>query len=452
MLDFNKFPHALESDYLEFEINETIPIYQGEFTLIVNDTDQFNFKGALTWDWLPSPMIKFFGESVHNRDSIFHNLFDDVKKNEIMINIPNHIEGEVIISKFSSNTDSINIAGQIFNIKKQQSEKVYFVKCGIVNFLNTYGDIVKYKEGGIRNRIKININEWDIIIDKRPDYSEKSINEKLKNTGGYVITHLCQINRLDGQSFETKDIANLEKALYWTLSFASGRYVGICFLEGYDDNNKIVWKRYQTPIIDKWKYKKTWFPSTDGQSLQKILPQIYNKMQDEYWTNILTNTLSWYLECQSDGIVENKIVANQIALETLAWTYLVEEKGLYRESEYKSMWTSKKYRLFFEYIGIDDSIPNEFPYLDISKRLNLNDSAFLLTEYRNNIVHPKKKSKFNSLPSDFGFYVLRLGLHYLELSILFILNYEGRYVSQLHFGWDKTYDFVPWYENKSQAE
>ncbi|MFD0680658.1 MULTISPECIES: hypothetical protein [unclassified Paenibacillus] len=448
MLDFEKFPKVLESDYLKFNINETIPIYQGEFTLNVNDAEYFNFIGELSLEWLPNPNIKFFGEPILKKDANFHKLFNNSEKNKIKLKIPNHIEDEVFISEFSIITGSI--AGNVFNIIEQQSTKVSYINCGIVNFLNTYGDIVKYKQSGIRSRNKININEWDIIIDKRPDYSEKKINEKLKNTGGYAITHLCQIKRLDGEMFDTKDIASLEKALYWTLSFASGRHVGICLLEGYFDN-KIVWKRYETPIIDEWKYRKTWFPINDGQSLQRILPQIYSKLQDEYWSNVLTHTLSWYLECQSDGIIEHKIVSSQVALETLAWSYLVEDRKILKEHEYKDMRASDIFRLFFKQFCEESSIPIDFPYLDDIKRLNYSESAHLLTDYRNNIVHPKKKRKFNSLQSDFSFYVLRLGLHFLELSLLFILKYEGKYVDQLYFGWDKTYDFVPWNGNKSQA-
>ncbi|MBW7453310.1 hypothetical protein ACFOLF_06205 [Paenibacillus sepulcri] len=444
------YDQALEADYLKFDVNEAIPIYQGDIVLVMNDSEQFDFKGEIRLDWLPSPTIKFFGETNHRHDEIF-SLFSNLEKNKIKFALPNYIKCDVIISKFSSNSDGMKIEGEITNIMVQPSKKVFYIKCGIANFLNTYGEIVQYKGMGLRNRIKININEWEVIIDKRPDYSEKKINEKLKNTGGYGITHLCLIKRHDGQAFEANNILELEKALYWTLSFACGRRVGIVLLEGYN-KNEVVWCKYQTPIIDKWKYRKTWFPNNEWETISKILPSIYSKLQDKYWRVVLTNTLSWYLECQSDGIIDNKIVSNQVALETLAWAYLVEDTRILKEHEYKDMRASDIFRVFFKQFCEDTAIPNEFPYLEDIRRLKYSESSHLLADFRNNIVHPKKRKKFHSLQSDFSFYILKLGLHYLELSLLFIMKYDGKYVSQLYFGWDKAYESVPWNENKSHIE
>lgn len=449
-----EFDNILEGDYLEYEVNESIPIYTGEFILIVNEEEKHSFIGEVSLNWLPSPMLRLIGASIHSHSDAFHNL-GNLEQNKVKIKISDYIEGEVVISEFRHNVSgSINIKGEILSsILTKQSKKVSYINCGITNLINTYGgEIVKYKAGGVRNRFKLSIDGWDITIDKRPDYKEKKIYETLKITGGYAITHLCQIRREDGQAFETSGISDLEEALHWALSFVTGRHVGICYLEGSQENGEVVWRRYQTPSIDKWRYKKTWFPSMDGKALSEIFQLIYIKLQDVYWKKVLSNVFSWYLECHSDGIIENKIVSNQIALETLAWSYLVEDKGILQEQEYNKKRASDIFRLFFQQFILNTTIPSNFPYLEEVQKLNYYDSAHLITDYRNNVVHPKKKVKFQPLPNDFSFFVLRLGLHYVELGLLFIMGYKGKYLNQLYFGWDGIYDIVPWSENKLNAE
>ncbi|NQX58554.1 hypothetical protein [Paenibacillus qinlingensis] len=443
-----EFDNILEANYLEYEVNESILIYSGEFILIVNDEKEHSFIGEVSLNWLPSPMLRLNGASIHSHND-FHNT-DNMEQNKAKIKISDYFVEDVFISGISHNlSGSINIKGEILSsILKKQSKKVAYIKCGITNLINTFGgENVKYKEGGVRNRFNISIDGWNITIDKRPDYKEKRIYETLKSTGGYAITHLCQIKREDGQAFETKGISDLEEALHWALSFVTGRHVGICYLEGYDENGEVIWKKYQTPSIDKWRYRKTWFPAMDDKALSEIFQLIYTKLQDVYWKKVLTNVFSWYLECHSEGIIENKIVSNQIALETLAWSYLVEEKGILQEQEYSKKRASDIFRLFIQQFIINTTIPSNFPYLEEVRKLNYFDSAHLITDFRNNVVHPKKKVIFQPLPNDFSFFVLRLGLHYVELGLLFIIGYKGRYLNQLYFGWDGIYDIVPWSEN-----
>ncbi|MCY9659604.1 hypothetical protein P5G65_24165 [Paenibacillus chondroitinus] len=383
-------------------------------------------------------MLRLSGASIHYHSDAFHNS-DNMEQNKVKIKISGYIVEDVVISEIRpSVSGSINIKGEILSSTlKEKSKKVTYIKCGITNLINTYGgQIVKYKEGEVRNRFKLSIDGWDITIDKRPDYREKKIYETLKSTGGYAITHLCQIRREDRQAFGTNDISDLEEAMHWALSFVTGRHIGICYLEGFHDNGEVVWRKYQTPSIDKWRYRKTWFPRMDERALSEIFQLIYTKLQDVYWKKVLTNVFSWYLECHSDGIIENKIVSNQIALETLAWSYLVEDKGILQEQEYGKKRASDIFRLFFQQFILNTTIPSDFPYIEEVQKLKYYDSAHLITDYRNNVVHPKKKVIFQPLPNDFSFFVLRLGLHYFELGLLFIMGYKGRYLNQLYFGWD----------------
>ncbi|MBD5018765.1 hypothetical protein GUF50_04800, partial [Xanthomonas citri pv. citri] len=88
-------------------------------------------------------------------------------------------------------------------------------------------------------RTKLKYKDWEIILDKRYDYSNKKIFDRLKNSGGYLITHVGYLKRVDDKLFDTKEVEPLISGLYWLLSFSAGRHVAIPTLEGYHNEEVI---------------------------------------------------------------------------------------------------------------------------------------------------------------------------------------------------------------------
>lgn len=247
------------------------------------------------------------------------------------------------------------------------------------------------------------------------------------------------LKRVDDKLFDTKEVEPLISGLYWLLSFSAGRHVAIPTLEGYH-NEEVIWSKYQVPLIDGWTNNITWFPKQKSPSLEHLFPKVIEKQEDPFWNKVLWEVLSWYSQAHSSSIVENKVVSVQVALETLAWVYLiVDRKSNISKSKYKYMNAAEKFREILSRFSIDLSIPKLF--IDIKD--NYDDGPHLFTVFRNKIVHPTRELDFDN-PID-KLHVLYLGVWYLELLTLGILGYEGSYVNRLKVPIiEGVYEFVPW--------
>lgn len=429
---------ALESSFLEYDINEPIKIYTGHFTIEVAD-DFFEILGEVKIAFLPKARLIFEGVISGNLSKLFE--FEKaMKSNNMMINVPGFMKSEVLISGITDGSKGNKVSGILKrSILTSAETKVNRMEFTVVNFVNDLGRRIVHGRFKFSGRTKLKYKDWEIILDKRYDYSNKKIFDRLKNSGGYLITHVGYLKRVDDKLFDTKEVEPLISGLYWLLSFSAGRHVAIPTLEGYH-NEEVIWSKYQVPLIDGWTNNITWFPKQKSPSLEHLFPKVIEKQEDPFWNKVLWEVLSWYSQAHSSSIVENKVVSVQVALETLAWVYLiVDRKSNISKSKYKYMNAAEKFREILSRFSIDLSIPKLF--IDIKD--NYDDGPHLFTVFRNKIVHPTRELDFDN-PID-KLHVLYLGVWYLELLTLGILGYEGSYVNRLKVPIiEGVYEFVPW--------
>ncbi|GJM75717.1 hypothetical protein HMSSN036_79330 [Paenibacillus macerans] len=91
--------------------------------------------------------------------------------------------------------------------------------------------------------------------------------------------------------------------------------------------------------------------------------------------------------------MKSKIISLQIALETICWTYLIEENDLIEENSFDKLQFSDKLRLLLYEFKIDKSFSdNDFFELEYIRN-KFKDGPHLITEVRNSIIHPTTKEK-----------------------------------------------------------
>lgn len=368
---------------------------------------------------------------------LYNQMFD---KKEIVIQISGMMESSVMITQHSIVNDKEQIVGIVSNSKLEtKSQLISKMTFCIVNFLDFLGSVVKYGNLGYKGRTKLFYEQWEIIIDKRYDYSKKNrdVFGKLKSLAGYSITHIGCIQRIDQKAFMPEDVEHILKSVQWLLSFAAGRYVGICVLEGFNDGYQ-VWKKYQTPIMSNWYKQITWFPKQDSKSLEILFPLVLKKQEDPLWNKVLWEILWWYIEPQSKMFVEKKVVSVQVALETLSWVYLVEDGNVLSKTKYGNFSAAQRIKYLLSEFSIDVTIPES-----LNDYLFFDDGPSLFVTFRNDIVHPSRKPKFKENKTKLK--ILNLGIWYLEMAILGILGYQGKYVNRLKLPlWEGEYENVPW--------
>ncbi|MBD0266320.1 MAG: hypothetical protein ICV78_27460 [Tolypothrix sp. Co-bin9] len=149
------------------------------------------------------------------------------------------------------------------------------------------------------------------------------------------------------------------------------------------------------------------------------------------------------------GDVQGSIVLMQAAFEILAWTLLVEEKGIISQQGFEKLAAADQLRLLLSQCGVPLKIPDSLTeLLKASKELNWFDGAQALTEIRNAIVHPnpKKRQKYLNRPFPEQIDAYKLGLWYLELILLNLFEYKGEYFNRIASKefYQENIEAVPW--------
>ncbi|MED3799830.1 hypothetical protein P4604_20930 [Lysinibacillus capsici] len=417
--------------------NQEVVIFDGIYTIEISSDVFAEIIGKITMKWMPKPTLFFEGEITEN----FSCIDKLIKTNKpIEIILPTGYKGKGYVLSFKFGT-KYYISGDISEglIFGKDTSIISSLNFSIVNFIDNFGGAIQTENHTYTGRYIINYKEFKIIIDKKNNYKE--IYESLKESGGYCITHECKIQSMDGKEFYLRDVNYLVDALVWLLSFLCGRQIGISYFEG-KSNGDTVFVNYQTSIIHNWRNISNWFIKNESQfGLNEIFSKLVEKLNDELWGRVLRNVFTWYFDGMSQAYIETKIVSIQIALENVAWTYIVEKEEILDRQAFDKLRASDKLRLMLYEFKIDRRIPQIEEFNTFNNKYK--DGAHLFTELRNDIVHPKKNTQ--DIDGIVLYNTLHLGIYYLELSILKLLDYKGRYINFFNnANLNQRLEYVPW--------
>ena len=132
----------------------------------------------------------------------------------------------------------------------------------------------------------------------------------------------------------------------------------------------------------------------------------------------ITQVINWYLRSNESSEPEVSIVLTQAALERLT-DYTVGHKP---PNTKEGDWIAQS----LKYMGIDPSLPT---YCSDLQRLQASfkwtHGPHALVAIRNDLIHPR--NKVGSITGNALLEAQALGLHYVELMLLWLSNYTGRY-------------------------
>ncbi|WP_041227046.1 hypothetical protein [Crinalium epipsammum] len=269
-------------------------------------------------------------------------------------------------------------------------------------------------------------DNWHIVIGTLDNCHE--LEEKLDDEGGYGITHLCKVEKLDGALFSLDESYKIIKAFCYYLSFARGFWIAPILLSGFDSEGNELFEEWRTPILpcDSYRPSHSWMPYSDSLDIVDIYPGFVDKWKDEVWHITIKNTIEWYIESLNTNL-NTGIILVQASLEKIAWTYLKSNECLNSDG-FQGIRASNQIRLLLKFLNINiEPLDNYVEVKKKAKELNWDDTIVAVIEVRNAIVHPRvKKSKNSEFLSD---ELLRetfwIGHNYLEQCLLklFCSNY-----------------------------
>lgn len=150
-----------------------------------------------------------------------------------------------------------------------------------------------------------------------------------------------------------------------------------------------------------------------------------------------------------EGGIEGSIILAQTGLELICWVLLVEDIKSQNKEPFDKLSASKKFEALLGQMEIDTAIPNKLAeLLALSSKKAWKNGPEAIAGYRNTIVHPKRRAKNADVVIDASWEILELSLWYLELSLLYLFDYQGYYVNRINAKWAGVVEKVPW-SNKS---
>ncbi|MEN2257664.1 hypothetical protein AAIB48_07775 [Paraclostridium benzoelyticum] len=426
---------AISSPYLEYGIDEDIVIHEGNFCIYLDKL--YKCKGRIYYRISPPVCINFEAKILGHKNLDLENLKEDYL--EGIIEVHGYQPFQVNINSIQKNYIDGYVSSGIIKSKNRYVEYIDF---HIVNFDKKQGTLIKYMDKLFAGRIEFEISGYEIIIDKRYDY-KKELYEELRFKNGSIITHIGRIKRKDNKVFKSTYIFKLLDEISDTLSFLAGRYIGICMVMGYKDNQN-TFRLWKESLTTPFKYVPTWSDTiANHHNIEKYMNLMCRKLHDSYYGPALKHVVDWYIESIDNISIENNVVSLQIALETLSYVVIVEKNKILTDLEFEKNTASDNIRILLDacsiYYGKEElNLFNEYIYN------KFNDGVDIFTYFRNKVVHPTRKTKRANLTVEDMWNILQIGTRYVELVVLYIINYKGEYSNRLN---DRCYgevEVVPW--------
>ncbi len=426
---------AIESLYKDNLINEELIIYSGKFCIYTDI--QIKCDGIIYYK-ITDPVAINFKADVFQYEDLLDKL-DEQSLDNVKLEITGYklIDAEIV--SFSNG----RIKGYVNDLlMKSKDSTVDYIQFDIVNMDKIPGKLVNYGELVYAGRIEFSINEFNIVIDKSYDYN-KELHGELVSKNACIITHTGRIYKNDFEAFKTKNIDGLIHRIATAMSFACGRYINIPYAYGYR-KNKNTYRAWYRMLSSDYRFVFKWTTTiANCHNFEKYLSIMCKKLENDYYNDAITSIIDWYIEALNGLNMGNNIISIQTALEMLSYVVLVEEEEFFSQSEYDSHIASHNIRSLLKKCKIDYSIPDGDCFSDEIKE-SFDDGVDLITYCRNSVVHPSKKKRNVDLEFEEIWSVILLGVNYIELCILYIINYRGEYTNRFKDFYFGDIEIVPW--------
>ena len=269
-------------------------------------------------------------------------------------------------------------------------------------------------------------------ISPMPDLS--SLTDQLSQQSGYCVTHQGTVTTT-GSLVLTKGKAELLLDCFEKfVSFVCGSNVGTTNVRAIDKDGSECWLRWGSRLASPWIRRRSWANQTSSAAFSDL----FDKFQKLYSANkfFWDRVLGWYLASNESTGAEVAIILNQVILEALTQDGIGDRS----DGEFVGDWIKRALDLS----SIDSSVPQTTQQLaTFAAGRNWLHGPQTLVGIRDSLVHSKVKHR---LPSVEAYAQSRhLGLKYIELAILKLLDYRGDYIDRIKsFDTAAHVERVPW--------
>lgn len=295
-------------------------------------------------------------------------------------------------------------------------------------------------------RISLLCNGWSICI-AATDKSDTAI-KAVGELGGFSITHVGQLERADKSPFSSDDLMSFLRFLEYFFTFVLGRWSSPCMTVGFAASGELVYEEWGMRRCDvgAWSGGISWFDRWWSGMFAGVLPGFMGLWANKDWHRPLRMAVSMYISANQGGSglgLDLALLIIQAALELLSSTYgeFDQSNAPKALTNARSQRASDNLRNFISRQGIPLEIPPTFESLRNIPGKRWDDSMHVLTDLRNGLVH---RGGDDAIPSRVYYEAWRLSMWYLELVILRLCEYSGKYSNRLVNRELGQVDTVPW--------
>lgn len=425
-------PTYLETDFSIDNPNTEIDIFKGEFQLY-NKKIITKAIGRIYFDWLPFPSLRIEGEII---DTVGTSL--DGQKLNVKVNGMKYGQFRIMIIN-SSTFMGLSVDHAVVGDINKPIDNINF---NITNYnisLTTRG--IQDGKEVLFNHYNLGYGDLEIVISKAEDHTKKML--KLANNHGY---HLLGngILFIKDKTFTYENVGYYFNVLNDFLCFLNGGPCGPILMTGKNEE-KIVWRDYLAlnRVEPYYMHNNCWLPLISDNSISNLwlkFTEAYVKNNDGYFYKQI---IFWYNEALKIERVDNAIIFVQAGLE-LIYNWL-EEKKLLPAKDMGEKYAYEKVKKLLKRINIPVDPFKEQKELIKYKNGNreILNGAHAIIYARNNLLHSDHKhtaGKHVQIPRQVKVEIVELGVFYIELLILNILDYQGEILNRI----TENRELVPW--------
>jgi len=430
----------------ETTMDRPVTIHTGEFVL-KGENAEIPLTGTVYFKWFPSHGTAFegnSGEPIRLRKE--HN-FDL------------YIGEENLGSCFLTNVSGEQHFRGVFKsscITGEQNIAVESIEFEIFNLRDFTGHGVrKGPKSYANNLLTLEDDRHMVMLFKHIDHENER--KALRWQGSYQALYSGRLNyKNPRQPLTFENSRDTFDALSLFLTFLNGRRCSPIFRKGMF-GEETTWTDYTPYHTDKQKAVHSWPPYQPQFDYSKLWQRFLELHKDPDEKEVLNTLVHSYIRANGhvflpfEGI---SLTAN--ALELLFNYLIVEKKKIIAGKDVENLQASNKIRLVLSQLGLENHIPDSFSAIRNCKNsipeFRGADAPELFTQIRNIIVHGQfeKRKKLAAIPADVLWEMLSLSIWYVELSILYVLDYQGSYRNRTL---DVQYvgegeENVPWYRER----
>jgi hypothetical protein len=434
--DFHVIPDAIPPTVSFTLPNENVIIHDGSYQMI-QFGNMFEVIGKIVFSWFPLIKIIFSGEIISGGDSPLNHL----EELELLIDGNSIGKGRLYYRELPGDNRAYTFEGHSFHCTiGSDLSATTALKFVLPNVRELFGKEIRDTITGNHQdgRFFFQDKDYKVTIDKFSNFT--NLWHLLKTRGGFMPLYSGCLEKKHGSCL-IKDLKDYLFSIAHFLYFLNGQRTAPLFIEATLADASIL-HDYPCHNIQIYKQNGCWsdFQWFDDLSL---LWQNFRKLwMIEKDRDFLLTVLHWYVEANAGtAYIEGSIILAQTALELIFNWFIVEKQASITKKDAKKKSAEDKIRMILTAIkGRVDIPPSCVELLQIK---DITDGPHAFTKIRNALVHGDEYKRVNFLMLvDYNakFQALKLGRWYIELSLLYIFGYQGRYYNTAF----RVNETVPW--------